>query len=196
MDHLLHRERCIEVERAGQHADLHLLLAHAIARQPAAIGLEAVPTDEEPDRTPQPPRSPLFGVFAIHRSERGVEPREPAREPAGGVGRPVQQHAVVRLRPRAGEAQELTRHHTARRGCAPRGLKHLVLGELLPRNAGRLAAAPVGHSKEDPMSVIPFDDRDGFIWYDGRLVPWRDAKLHVLTHGLHYASCVFEGERV
>src|SRR5437870_5207375 len=46
------------------------------------------------------------------------------------------------------------------------------------------------------MSVIPFDDRDGFIWYDGRLVPWRDAKLHVLTHGLHYASCVFEGERV
>jgi branched-chain amino acid aminotransferase len=45
------------------------------------------------------------------------------------------------------------------------------------------------------MSVIPFDDRDGFIWYDGRLVPWRDAKLHVLNHGLHYASCVFEGER-
>ena len=46
------------------------------------------------------------------------------------------------------------------------------------------------------MSMIPFDDRDGFIWYDGRLVPWRDARLHVLTHGLHYASCVFEGERV
>ena len=44
--------------------------------------------------------------------------------------------------------------------------------------------------------VLPFDDRDGFIWYDGRLVAWRDAKLHVLTHGLHYASCVFEGERV
>ena len=42
----------------------------------------------------------------------------------------------------------------------------------------------------------PFDDRDGFIWFDGRLVPWRDAKIHVLTHGLHYASCVFEGERV
>jgi branched-chain amino acid aminotransferase len=46
------------------------------------------------------------------------------------------------------------------------------------------------------MSVIPFDDRDGFIWYDGRLVPWREARLHVLSHGLHYASCVFEGERV
>ena len=40
-----------------------------------------------------------------------------------------------------------------------------------------------------------FDDRDGQIWYDGKLVPWRDAKLHVLTHGLHYASSVFEGER-
>src|SRR5438132_8755690 len=50
--------------------------------------------------------------------------------------------------------------------------------------------------EEDAMSMIPFDDRDGFIWYDGRLVPWRDAKLHVLSHGLHYASCVFEGERV
>jgi branched-chain amino acid aminotransferase len=42
---------------------------------------------------------------------------------------------------------------------------------------------------------IPFDDRDGTIWWDGALVPWRDAKLHVLTHGLHYASAVFEGER-
>ena len=46
------------------------------------------------------------------------------------------------------------------------------------------------------MSLIPFDDRDGQIWLDGKLVPWRDAKLHVLSHGLHYASCVFEGERV
>ncbi|MBC7905951.1 MAG: branched-chain amino acid aminotransferase [Rhodospirillaceae bacterium] len=44
--------------------------------------------------------------------------------------------------------------------------------------------------------VIPFDDRDGFIWFDGELAPWRDAKIHVLTHGLHYGSCVFEGERV
>jgi branched-chain amino acid aminotransferase len=44
--------------------------------------------------------------------------------------------------------------------------------------------------------VIPFDDRDGKIWYDGKLVDWRDAKVHVLNHGLHYASSVFEGERV
>ena len=46
------------------------------------------------------------------------------------------------------------------------------------------------------MELIPFDNRDGWIWSDGALVPWRDAKLHVLTHGLHYASAVFEGERV
>jgi branched-chain amino acid aminotransferase len=45
------------------------------------------------------------------------------------------------------------------------------------------------------MALIPFDDRDGVIWWDGALVPWRDAKLHVLSHGLHYASAVFEGER-
>ncbi|HNQ92843.1 MAG TPA: aminotransferase class IV, partial [Alphaproteobacteria bacterium] len=45
------------------------------------------------------------------------------------------------------------------------------------------------------MALIPFDDRDGFIWFDGALVPWREAKIHVITHGLHYGSCVFEGER-
>ncbi|QQR69004.1 MAG: branched-chain amino acid aminotransferase [Alphaproteobacteria bacterium] len=46
------------------------------------------------------------------------------------------------------------------------------------------------------MALIPFDDRDGVIWYDGQMVPWREARLHVLSHGLHYGSCVFEGERV
>ena len=45
------------------------------------------------------------------------------------------------------------------------------------------------------MSGPSFDQRDGVIWYDGRLVPWTDANLHVLSHGLHYASAVFEGER-
>ncbi|MEM9196530.1 MAG: branched-chain amino acid aminotransferase [Pseudomonadota bacterium] len=42
---------------------------------------------------------------------------------------------------------------------------------------------------------IPFDDRDGWIWMDGALVPWREAKVHMLTHALHYGSSVFEGER-
>ena len=46
------------------------------------------------------------------------------------------------------------------------------------------------------MSSVPFDDRDGWIWLDGQFVPWREAKVHVLTHGLHYASSVFEGERM
>src|ERR1700731_563372 len=45
------------------------------------------------------------------------------------------------------------------------------------------------------MSALPFDQRDGFIWMNGNLVAWTEAKLHVLSHGLHYASCVFEGER-
>ena len=43
--------------------------------------------------------------------------------------------------------------------------------------------------------MLPFDDRDGHIWFNGALVPWREARVHVLTHGLHYGSCVFEGER-
>jgi branched-chain amino acid aminotransferase len=46
------------------------------------------------------------------------------------------------------------------------------------------------------MATVPFDDRDGWIWLDGQFVPWREAKVHVLTHGLHYASSVFEGERM
>jgi len=46
------------------------------------------------------------------------------------------------------------------------------------------------------MTTVPFDDRDGWIWFDGQFVPWRDARVHVLTHGLHYASSVFEGERM
>ena len=45
------------------------------------------------------------------------------------------------------------------------------------------------------MADQPYDDRDGWIWMDGRLVPWRDAKLHILTHALHYGSGVFEGMR-
>ncbi len=43
--------------------------------------------------------------------------------------------------------------------------------------------------------MASFDDRDGFIWLDGALVDWRDARVHLLTHALHYGSAVFEGER-
>ena len=46
------------------------------------------------------------------------------------------------------------------------------------------------------MEPIPFDKRSGKIWFNGEFVNWSDVKIHVLSHGLHYASCVFEGERV
>lgn len=45
------------------------------------------------------------------------------------------------------------------------------------------------------MAAQTFDNRDGWIWMDGHMVPWREANVHVLTHALHYASAVFEGER-
>ena len=45
------------------------------------------------------------------------------------------------------------------------------------------------------MALVPFDDRDGVIWWNGAFRPWRESTLHVLSHGLHYASAVFEGER-
>ena len=44
--------------------------------------------------------------------------------------------------------------------------------------------------------MIPYDKRDGKIWYNNELVDWANVKIHVLSHGLHYASCVFEGLRV
>jgi len=46
------------------------------------------------------------------------------------------------------------------------------------------------------MALMPFDDRDGWIWLNGEMTPWREAQTHVLSHALHYASAVFEGERV
>jgi len=45
------------------------------------------------------------------------------------------------------------------------------------------------------MAILPFDDRDGVIWMNGNTGPWREAKVHILTHGLHYGSSVFDGER-
>ena len=45
------------------------------------------------------------------------------------------------------------------------------------------------------MAGVPFDEMTGKIWFNGAFVEWKDAQIHVLTHGLHYASCVFEGER-
>ena len=45
------------------------------------------------------------------------------------------------------------------------------------------------------MAVIPFDQREGLIWFNGAFIPWGEAKTHVLSHGLHYASAVFEGVR-
>jgi len=46
------------------------------------------------------------------------------------------------------------------------------------------------------VDSIPFDKRSGKIWFNGKAIEWKDAQIHVLNHGLHYASCVFEGERV
>ena len=46
------------------------------------------------------------------------------------------------------------------------------------------------------MESIPYDKRSGKIWFNGEAVDWADANIHILNHGLHYASCVFEGERV
>ena len=46
------------------------------------------------------------------------------------------------------------------------------------------------------MDTIPYDKRSGKIWFNNELVEWKNTKVHVLSHGLHYASCVFEGERI
>ena len=46
------------------------------------------------------------------------------------------------------------------------------------------------------MQILPFDDRKGLIWFNGDYIEWSNAKVHVLNHGLHYGSCVFEGLRI
>jgi branched-chain amino acid aminotransferase len=69
--------------------------------------------------------------------------------------------------------------------------------EIAGKQTGNCSTPVANRSiaKENTMSATPFDQRDGWIWYDGQIVPWKDAKLHVLSHGLHYGSSVFEGER-
>ncbi len=46
------------------------------------------------------------------------------------------------------------------------------------------------------MQIVPFDNRDGHIWFNGQFVRWTEANIHILNHGLHYGSCVFEGIRI
>jgi branched-chain amino acid aminotransferase len=62
-----------------------------------------------------------------------------------------------------------------------------------PRRSAYPAAA--GEKEPDLTDTRSFDDRDGSIWFDGELIPWRQAEVHILTHALHYASSVFEGQR-
>jgi branched-chain amino acid aminotransferase len=67
------------------------------------------------------------------------------------------------------------------------------------RGAGALARASVSQSGpgnlSDGENTMSMSDRDGWIWYDGKLVPWREANTHVLTHSLHYGLSIFEGVR-
>src|SRR5580658_11387807 len=67
---------------------------------------------------------------------------------------------------------------------------------LTARGRRGLCAGPQRREAAGPMSLVPMDDRDGWIWLDGQFTPWREAKVHVLTHALHYGSAVFEGERM
>src|SRR6266850_1576713 len=63
----------------------------------------------------------------------------------------------------------------------------------MPRSTSR--GAPMAQGKKAPRGPLSMADRDGWIWYDGKLVPWREATTHVLTHSLHYGLAVFEGVR-
>src|SRR5215212_4547593 len=66
---------------------------------------------------------------------------------------------------------------------------------LRVQNRSRVDGLARAEGKLEATMALAMDQRDGWIWFDGELKPWRDAKIHVLTHGLHYASCVFEGQR-
>jgi branched-chain amino acid aminotransferase len=66
-------------------------------------------------------------------------------------------------------------------------------GENGPERAGKQDCSP--RQENESMAEAAYHDRDGWIWVNGAFKPWREANVHVLTHGLHYASAVFEGER-
>src|SRR5262249_62431944 len=89
------------------------------------------------------------------------------------------------LRQRRKRALMDGRKHT---GCGPATKKHKDGTIRRPR-------APERPPRRSAMAEKPYDRLEGVIWYDGKLVPWGEATLHVLSHGLHYASSVFEGER-
>src|SRR5687768_14562512 len=68
--------------------------------------------------------------------------------------------------------------------------------KLTAPNANPIPAAMSDIAPDaSPETAAAYHDRDGWIWFDGELVPWREANIHVLTHALHYASSVFEGQR-
>ena len=94
------------------------------------------------------------------------------------------------------------RRRAAAAVAAPTEPANWAIRRLRERGAGEATrTGPVEarlRSREETRAwptLAPYHDRDGFIWFDGKLVPWREANLHVLSHGLHYASAVFEGER-
>src|SRR3954470_14154801 len=67
---------------------------------------------------------------------------------------------------------------------------------VFPRGAKLSSVPRLRRSLPVSSAGLPLDDRDGVIWYNGKLVPWRDAKVHVLVHSLHYGNAVFEGARI
>src|SRR5689334_3241990 len=72
--------------------------------------------------------------------------------------------------------------------------RHLVRGTITGL-ATRGKSARLANRPRSVQMTVPFDQLEGLIWFDGKLVPGPQANIHVLTHGLHYASAVFEGER-
>src|SRR5712692_8995587 len=82
----------------------------------------------------------------------------------------------------------------------PSPYRHLSLEAKAAANHQRGSRKCLAHA-DGPLQArrsemaVPFDQMPGVIWFDGKLIPSPDAKIHVLTHGLHYASAVFEGER-
>jgi hypothetical protein len=77
----------------------------------------------------------------------------------------------------------------------PRAGRRRMIGGKRDSVPCRARKETSGAEKMAGVGGVPMDQREGWIWFDGKLVPWQDAKIHVLTHGLHYASSVFEGQR-
>ena len=155
----------------------------------------AAPRCSRSQRVSEKPSSPGIITSNTTRSKSSVSSSRRAGAAVGRGGHPEARAGQVLLEQVADAVVVVDDQQVARLGggvaalTRPRPCAAIAFIARRPARLTRRRSGSRASLKGDvrPMSLVPFDDRDGWIWLDGEFVPWREAKVHVLTHGLHYA---------